>query len=223
MANEKIVSKFATNPADLLSEAGRQFLKEENLKRQIRVCLPAIVETFNGSTVDVQTAISIVAANGETIDGPLLKNVPVKMTGGGGFAVYIPLKKGDTGWLIFADKDISIFKQNRKKSPPNTYRLHDWEDAIFIPDAMDTAQIAQEDKSNLVLQSLDGAVKISVSSSAVNVKGNMAIDGDLSVSGTISADGDITSSGDIVTGTISLKSHIHGGVTTGSGTTGTPQ
>lgn len=223
MANEKLITPFSNNPADFLTQQGIDKVKEENFKRKLRVCLPAIVKNFYGATADVQTAISIVSATGETINGPFLKNVPVKTIGGGGFAVYFPLQKGDTGWVMFADKDISIFRQSRKISPPNTYRQHDLADAVFIPDVMNTPQVAEDDKSKLVLQTLSGGIKLTLDSAGINIKGNTAIDGNLTVSGKIEASGDITSGGDIVAGTISLKQHIHGGVTSGSGTTGTPQ
>lgn len=45
---------------------------------------------------------------------------------------------------------------------------------------------------------------------------------DLEVNGDIKTTGDIRSEGDVVAGVVSLQKHVHSGVWTGPGTTGTP-
>ena len=47
--------------------------------------------------------------------------------------------------------------------------------------------------------------------------------GDLTVNGSVQVDGNIHSNGDTVAGSISLKSHRHGGVQSGKSSTGAPQ
>lgn len=229
MPNDRIISPFAVNPADTLTQEGQTQILINRIMKELKVCLPGIVQAFDGKTADIQPAVSLVAENGETLNPPLLKNVPVKFAGGGGFALYFPLQKGDTGWLIFADADISIFKSSRQVSPPNTYRRHDLADAVFIPDTMQTAQISEEDAQRTVLQTLDGQIKISLGQKNIKVKGNLNITGSLSVSGNINAQGSVTSGdtvtaqADVIGGGISLKNHVHGGVMSGSGTTGPAQ
>ncbi|MDR3513788.1 MAG: phage baseplate assembly protein [Caulobacteraceae bacterium] len=80
-----------------------------------------------------------------------------------------------------------------------------------------------------------GNVSVSAASATVNATGNITvtaarttINGPLTVNGAITAVGNVgitgavTASGDVKAGSISLETHVHGGVTTGSGNTATP-
>lgn len=209
------------NPAfdDNLTGILKQFERYLNLK--LNVCLPAVVKSYDRTVgrVTVQPAINLVSTKGgDTIQRPELSDIPVHNSGGGGFVVSFPLSAGDTGWLIFCDRDISIFKNSGKVSPPNTYRLHNMLDAFFIPDKMHNITVASDDINNAVLQTVDGNSKISVGASSIKLKStNIEIDGDLSVTGSI------TSTDEITSGMIKLTTHLHGGVTPGVGTTGVPQ
>ena len=55
--------------------------------------------------------------------------------------------------------------------------------------------------------SIESATNVEIKATTIN------IDGDVNITGTL------TASDDVVTGTISLKTHVHGGVTTGTETT----
>lgn len=209
-------NKPSYNPADKQDLAGILKMWQENIFRQLRVCLPAVIADFDKTahTATVTPAITMQTTGGESLTLPNISNVPVCAAGGGGYVASFPLQKGDTGWLIFADRDISIFKQNGVVSPANTYRKHNLADAIFIPDVMGKANISD---SGAVWQTLDGSVKAVLSQSGLSVKGDISINGSITVTGTV------TASVDVVAGGISLKEHIHGGVTGGSGTTGVAQ
>lgn len=211
------------NPADTQDLGGLLHVFKQNLFRDLRVCLPGIVEDFDRSVnrVTVSPAITLQTTTGECLKLPSIAEVPVCTVGGGGFMASFPLQKGDTGWLIFADKDISLFKDSETISPANTLRKHNLADAVFIPDIMGKATVAQGDGA--VWQKLDGSVKAVLNESGIDITGNVSIDGDLSVSGEISATGTITSDTDVIGGGISLKTHVHGGVESGSSTTGVAQ
>ena len=51
----------------------------------------------------------------------------------------------------------------------------------------------------------------------------MQFNADVTVSGKVTVSGDVAAQGDVKAGSISLKTHTHGGVQTGSGTAGAPQ
>lgn len=70
----------------------------------------------------------------------------------------------------------------------------------------------------------EAANQITLEAPIINLKGNVIIDGDLTANnGTISmTGGTFTTSQDVVAGTISLKNHVHSGVTTGGDDTGAP-
>lgn len=211
------------NPADTQDLGGLLNLVKKNLMRELRVCLPGVVESFDRSAnrVTVTPAITLQTTSGECLKLPSIADIPVCTVGGGGFVSSFPLQQGDTGWLIFADKDISLFKESETISPANTLRKHNLADAIFIPDIMGKATISASDGA--VWQTLDGSVKTVLKTTGVEVTGDVSITGDLSVTGSITSTGTITADVDVVAGEISLLTHVHGGVTSGSSTTGVAQ
>lgn len=218
-------TKPAYNPANATTVAGKDEMLIKNAKMGLFCAAPAIIESFDRAKMQatVRPAFMAKKSNGENIAQDFLYNVPVRFGGGGGFASSLPLAQGDTGWLIFCDRDLSAFKATRAVSPCNTNRMHAQEDAFFLPDAMQTAQIADGDASKAVFQTLDGSVKVSVSASGLEVVGNLNVTGDISATGNITATGTVTGTVDVVGGGISLKNHVHGGVTGGNSTTGVPQ
>ena len=202
---------------DLLGTVG--FILTKQLQRTDDM-LPAMVLAYDRSTnqASVQPLIAIVTTDNIQVQRSLVPSIPVMQTGGGGFVFSWPIKPGDLGWIKANDSDISLFKQSFANSPPNTARLHSFEDAVFIPDSMMRAvTIDPDDADAVVLQSLDGSVKISLS--AGNVKINATT---ITLTGNVNVTGNIHATGDIVAGTISLEHHTHSGVTTGGGNTGVP-
>ena len=140
------------------------------------------------------------------IDQPQIFDIPVLELGGKGLSIKIPLKAGDTGIVVFCDRDITLFKQEKKNTQPNTLRKHDLSDGIFIP--MKFGNSGATD--NISIESADGNTKFEITSSGINVKGNIVVDGEITAT-------------DVKTTTnVSLKNHIHSGGTGQGGNTGTP-
>ena len=180
---------------------------KKNIFFKLNVCLPANVIKYNSSnnTVDIQPSIQVVLTDNKFMDMPQIFDVPVLEVGGKGLSVKIPLQAGDTGIVIFCDRDISLFKQEKKNTQPNTLRKHDLADGIFIP-----MKFGNSGSSNISIQNTDGSVKFEITSSGINVKGNIIVDGEITAT-------------DVKTDTnISLKSHKHLGVRSGSDTSGLP-
>ena len=106
----------------------------------------------------------------------------------------MPIKVGDYGYIRSCDRDISLFKQSFKESIPNTKRKITFEDSIFIPDTINynNYTIDNEDESNLVIQSFDNSVKISlgidnikIKAPTINMEGNVNINGNVATTGTL--------------------------------------
>jgi len=116
----------------------------------------------------IQPLIKIVATNGTQYDRPIIASIPVLQIGGGGFILSFNLTKGDLGWIKANDRDISLFLKNYTAEAPNTGRVKNFSDGIFIPDVMTGYNISSGDTA--VLQSLDGSIKISLNSSMITIK-----------------------------------------------------
>lgn len=214
----------SVNPADLQGLDGLLEVWRKSLFMALRVALPAVVQSYDraANRVTVTPAVTSLSGSGQTLTLPQLADIPVCTAGGGGFGASFPLQAGDTGWLLFCDRDISLFKASRVISPANTNRLHNLADAVFYPDVMGQISVSAQDAGKAVWQTLSGGVKVALGTEGVEVTGNVSITGNLSVSGNITA-ANVSASGDVTAGGISLKNHVHGGVQGGSGTTGAAQ
>jgi hypothetical protein len=201
-------------------------------------CLPVQVLAYDESTnrAQVQPQIVQVTTGNEQVARAQVASVPVARWGAGGFLIYFPVTTGDKGWLIANDRDISIYKQAGVQSPPNTNRLHSFEDGWFLPDtALTSAQPA--DASKCCIQSYDGTTSITMGGGVitltspteivlntplVSIAGQIVAGTDSSFDQTATFNGTITTTDDVIAGTISVQEHVHGGVMTGGGETEGP-
>lgn len=170
----------SSSPADRTTLAGMMRVVLEKFLQHTDDMLPAKVISYNRTTnlAQVQPLIVMVTTQNKQVQRAPISAIPVLQPGGGGFVFSMPIKAGDLGWIKANDRDISLFKQFFRGSPPNTYRKHSFEDAIFIPDCMlQGATIASEDVNNSVWQNLAGTVKIALWSTFVKIIGAVGIGG----------------------------------------------
>lgn len=158
------------NPADQSSPEGvlNHVLKQFGMQMAVR--LPAVVQSYNRQTnmVTVQPVPALTTSQGAKVPRSAL-TMTVLTLAGGGFFFNFPLKPGDTGHIVAFDRDISLFRQALAPTSANTGRMHAWEDSVFIPDKFRDFTVAGEDAEAVVLQSLDGATKISVKNGEINI------------------------------------------------------
>ena len=131
--------------------------------RNLRVCLPAEVQSYDlaTQTVSVQPLVNEVAldADGNSFIEllPVISGVPVEFPGGGGMILTFPLQAGDTGRLIFADRSIDEWKTQGGGQAPNAQRRHDLTDAIFAPGLRSKNNARQSASGSTVTIGQDGA------------------------------------------------------------------
>lgn len=168
--SKDIQSEPSYEPATEDSPAIAYEYVTKNLLKQTSVCIPAIVEEYDRkkNIVTVQPAIQESTSIGQYIKRAKIK-APVMQTAGGGFIVSFPLKKGDTGWLLTSDRDISLFKQQKTVINPNTYRSHSIEDSFFIPDYVSGFGEEKINEENIVLRSIKGATEVVVGKDKINL------------------------------------------------------
>lgn len=204
--------------------------------------LPAKVISYDrqSNMAQVQPLIMLLKTDGTVQARSPIASIPVLQLGGGNFMLNFNINPGDLGFIKANDRDISIFMQSFEQSPPNTYRKHCFEDAIFIPAPMQNMTINSEDESNVVLSTLDGSQRVAIwedkikitsdneviiDAPLLRVTGDIAV-GDESGGGEATFQGEIRANGDIISDyddrQISLTYHVHDGVVPGSGETGEP-
>ncbi len=192
----------------------------------IWTALPCIVTAVNltAMTLEAQPAIqgTIETETGEmqSVNLPVLVDVPIVFPGAGGFILTFPVAIGDEVLVIFASRCIDAWWQSGGIQRPAEARMHDLSDGFAIPGprsqprvapniSATAAQLRNQAGTSYIEMSPDGKVKI-VSPVEIDFTGN------IKVTGTIMATGEITS------GAIPLSTHKHAGVTTGGGTSGGP-
>ena len=194
------------DPANNESLSGTIRFAFSKLMQNVNGMLPAKVIAYDRTTnrVQVQLLIAVVTTGGAQISRPQIASLPVLLLGGGGFFMSFNLNEGDLGWVIANDRDISLFLQTYSQTAPNTARIKNFSDGIFVPDIMTGYTIAPEDSGNAVLQSLDGTVKITLDTGVINISAPLVTiegynpftitppGGTLAVIGNITATGTIT-------------------------------
>ncbi|UUM20923.1 Gp138 family membrane-puncturing spike protein [Mycoavidus sp. SF9855] len=188
--------------------------------------LPAKIVTYDHrrNVATVQPQIRVLTTENETVSRPLLVSVPVLALGGGDFVLSFPLKPGDTGWIKANDRDISLYLQSGTEAGPNTQRLHSFSDGLFIPHVMGHYTLAEEDATHAVLQSTDGAVRISLSSDKIKITApTIELQAaEVNCTGNFTTNGRVIGRGGVTFGDTPAESHCHNGVRSGIDISGGP-
>ena len=199
------------NPADLDSLTGTFRNVFSKFLQNVDTCLPAQVIAFDRSppaSVQIQPLIKMITTAGESVSRAQIAKVPVMQLGAGGFIMSFNVSPGDLGILLANDRDISLFIQSFNETQPNSMRIKNFADAMFLPLVFNNYAIAGEDANNLVIQDLSGGIKIALGNSkikmlapnveidsAVVINGSLTVNGDAEVTGALIADSALTVNG----------------------------
>jgi len=180
------------DPANNDSLAGTLQFCMFKFLQQMQNMMPAKVIKYDRdeNRVQVQLLIAMVTTAGVQVSRAQIASIPVMVLGGGNFCLSFPINPGDLGWVLANDRDISLFLQNYQEAPPNTARIHNFSDGVFVPDVMHGYTIASEDEDAVVLQNLDGTIKISLQSDRIKLTAPL-----VEITGDLQVDGDITTPG----------------------------
>lgn len=187
--------------------------------------LPASVVQYdrNKNIATIQPMIMFKSTNGEQIERAPVAEIPVLAFGGGGFFINFPLKKGDLGWILASDRDISLFIQDLANAAPNTARLSTFSDGLFIPDVFRNYTVDGEDADNMVISSVDASMRIAIGSGKVKVTapavvidtpnttitGDLQVDGDTTLNAKLDTKGAAVMTAGLTVNGIPFSSHRH--------------
>lgn len=202
-------------------------------------------------TCTVEVALRGVAGD-ESVELKPLVDVPVIFPRGGGCTLTFPVKAGDECLLIFADRCIDFWWQAGGVQETVDPRQHDLSDAFAIVGPQSQAQkISGISMTAAQLRTDDGAAFVEVAAGhditvqtpgklTANAQGGteitsptIVLNGAVTINGTLSQGmgasgggatmlGPITVTNDVTASGVSVATHRHGGVQTGSGNTGGP-
>ena len=242
---EKVTTKERVGNERVMA---RSIAQTELLKTY--VSMPGIVQSFDAEalTVVVQTAIQgkqeLEDGTVQAVNLPLLQDVPVVFPHAGGCSITFPVKQGDECLVVFADRCIDAWWQLGGVQPQLCGRYHSLSDGFAILGAWSQAtKIGQVSTERIEIRSDDREAYISIHPGTHDIELTTSGKVDATIAGTLTAtvSGDVTlkapsvliegdlsltgtmiSTGDIQSGTISLQSHVHSGVTPGGSNTGEP-
>jgi len=145
---------------------------------------------------------------------PQILDVPIQIVSakGGKAKITVPVSVGDKGMLYFPERDMDGFSGTLVKNTKEQKLTHTSQGVYFIPEMPTTSNPISIDPDNIIIE-------------FQNSKFTIKPDGNIDINGaTITPDGNvITKAGvDLNEFKMMYDTHVHGGVQTGSGNTGTP-
>lgn len=174
--------------------------------------LPCIVIAYDRLTnrATVKPLIRKLKTDNTLKDRQQIASVPCLNIGGGNAVLSFNIIPGDIGWIKASDRDISLFLQSMEEAGPNTLRIHDFGDGLFIPDKFRNWTLAEEDEAFCVLQTTDGLNRIALWDDRIKITTPiLEVDAvNANFSGKITAVGLITGS-DFTDGTTVYSTHLH--------------
>ena len=197
----------------------------------IWTCMPAIVVDFDADrqTCSCRVAIkmSFLGKDGlyTEVEVPLLRDCPVKFSSGGGVTLTFPIKPDDEVLVVFANRCIDSWWSEGGVQSQAEFRMHDLSDGFVLPGIKSQVNKFPVNTSAARLTMNDGSayVEMNASTGDVIVKStNIKLDGKVTVTGDLIVQGKADVTGTVKSGSVSLSTHTHPGVTPGGGSTGTP-
>ena len=116
-----------------ISQASRELMAFNKLRTEINTSMPAVVRAVRGNTVDVEIPVLRIITSGGKLRPLEIDMVPVVYPGAGRWTLKFPIAKGDSGLLVFAQRDCDSWFASGEETVPGTGRMHDYSDGIFIP------------------------------------------------------------------------------------------
>jgi len=180
------------------------------LSRVATATLVRVVAVDVGAmTVDLNPLVAQLDGRGNATPHGTIHGCPYLRLQGGRNAVIIDPAVGDIGIALFASHDISAVMAAAGPANPGSRRRFSMADAMYMGGMLNPTP-------ERLVRITDAGVEV-ISPSGVTVTApTVTIDGNLTVTGTITGDVDVIGGGK------SLSSHTHGGVDTGTGTSGPP-
>ncbi|KAF1013157.1 MAG: hypothetical protein GAK29_04731 [Acinetobacter bereziniae] len=169
--------------------------------------LPCEIDSYDSEavTVNVQPLIKIPVMTNtgeiETVELPVIEDVPVMFPCAGGFTITHPINKGDECLVSFADRNIDLWWQSGGIQNPFDMRKHDLSDgfAFFRPQSQ-TKKISDISTENLEIRNDKNSCKIQITPGGeIHFLGSKAIfHCDVEMNKTLTVTGIIKSLSDVI-------------------------
>lgn len=172
---------------------GLSFIIQQAIRQQVNTCIVVKVTAVKDGYVDVLPLVTQIDGNGEAVQPTTLYHLPFMRYHGGVCAVVLDPVVGDIGLAVFAQKDCSNV-------------------GVGTTEPQQPASFRENSMANGFY--IGGFLNQSPTCS-IELKQDGSI--------ILTAPGNVIVNGDVIADGISLKNHVHSGVTAGGDNTGQPQ
>lgn len=203
---------------------------------------------FPVGLVDVLPLVNQLDGEGNAVPHQVVRRLPYFRLQGGANAVIIDPQVGDIGIAVFADRDISSVKAAKAQANPGSARRSNKADGLYLGGFLNgtpsqyvqfsAAGIKLHSPAAVILEAPDvqisaATVEIAATTSTTITTPSFTVNGATTLNGPLNQGtgsggggatmlGPVTVTNDVTAGGKSLKTHVHSGVTTGGGNTGSP-
>lgn len=211
------------NPQEALRAA------QEGHQADIWTALPGIIQDYDPltKTCSVQPSIqgqitSFTDGSKNWVNMPLLVDCPVYFPSGGGCTLTFPIVNGDECLVVFSSRCIDAWWQSGGVQPQAQMRMHDLSDG-FVYVGFSSVPSVQPTISTTSVQLRSNTGETVVDLHPINHMVSITAPGGITITGPLTVNGNIATTGTLTNNTKDVSStHVHGGVTTGTGNTGAP-
>lgn len=132
------------NPSDFNSELNvdafihGQLTAENDTMKLVKVTAVHGGGVAAAGTVDVQPLVSQIDGNGYGTPHGTVPGLPWSRVQGGNNAVICDPQVGDIGWVVAADRDISVVKSTQAAALPGSRRRFDISDGVYAGACLNT-------------------------------------------------------------------------------------
>lgn len=223
------------------------FLIRSIVKGMVNTAIPVRVDSISrpadGAGAGYLSATPLVkmrSASGEALEPVSIPKLRWFRLQHGTAALICDPKPGDVGLAVFAQQDVSPLTGGNQPVQPGSFRCYDMSDGFYfggfwgptpttfvqIEDSGDVTVTAPKTVTvKTAVAKVIASNNCEIDSPATHITGTLQVDGKITGNGglAVSGGGGATVAGDVTADGISLKTHVHGGVQSGGGTSGTPQ
>jgi len=118
---------------------------------------------YADQNVDVKIVVDRITEEDEPLPFDIITEVPIGYTQTKQYNITLPINPGDTGQLIFNERQLDNWIVNNKITMPDDTRKHSLSDALFIPNFVSRANnIPSISTTELEIRSKDNLTKIRI-------------------------------------------------------------
>ena len=161
--NKAMYNPYATGMDGVAVAAIKKYLQ------RVQTCIPAIIKEVKGRNwVIVSPAIQQTNSDWQSVPWADI-TLPVYTPTGSGAFLSLPLKAGDTGWIIAGDLDPSLFfKDPTMPARQNVFERHKYQFGFFLPTILTPITVDSGDEQGIVIK--HGSTKIVIKDNEIDIE-----------------------------------------------------